>query len=247
MLNSMELTGRVASHVVDVVELPCVGPRASRVRLHAEVAAALLAMAVAARGQGIELAVVSSFRDFERQTEIWNGKYRGERPLLDRGGRELERAGLDEAALVEAILLWSALPGASRHHWGTDVDVLDAAAVPDGYRARLMAEEFGPRGVFAKLDDWLTANMGRFGFFRPYSSDRGGVLPEPWHLSYAPVAVQALEALTVGVLAEAIESSRRVCAREWVLARLPQIHERYVKAVDPPHQVEAPRALVVMH
>ena len=59
------------------------------------------------------------------------------------------------------------------------------------------------------------------------------MFPEPWHLSYAPLAVPALEALTVGVLAEAIESSG-LCAREWVLARLPQIHQRYVKAVDPP-------------
>ena len=29
---------------------------------------------------------------------------------------------------------------------------------------------------------------GEFGFYRPYASDRGGVQPEPWHLSYAPVA-----------------------------------------------------------
>ena len=229
----MQLTGRVASHVVNVAELRRTGARAPRPRLHAEAAASLITMAKAAREQGIELAVVSSFRDFEHQAAIWNGKYRGERPLLDRDGRELVRAGLDETALVEAILLWSALPGASRHHWGTDVDVADAAAGPEGYRVRLAAEEFAPRGVFAKLDVWLTANMARFGFFRPYCSDRGGVLPEPWHLSYAPLAVPALEALTVGVLAEAIESSG-LCAREWVLARLPQIHQRYVKAVDPP-------------
>ena len=33
--------------------------------------------------------------------------------------------------------------------------------------------------------------MHAFGFFRPYTTDRGGVAPEPWHLSYAPVAARA--------------------------------------------------------
>jgi hypothetical protein len=134
---------------------------------------------------------------------------------------------------LEAILLWSALPGASRHHWGTEVDVVDRSACPPGYRPQLTTAEFAPRGIFAKLDGWLAANMGQFGYFRPYTRDRGGVLPEPWHLSYAPLSVPALEALTVEVLAEAIGGSE-LCGREWVLARLPQIHARYVNNVDPP-------------
>ena len=225
MLDSMQLTGRVASHVLEVPELQCT--------VHADAGAALRAMAAAARAAGVELAVVSSFRDFERQAAIWNGKFRGERPLLDRHGQQIDRTGLDEPALVEAILCWSALPGASRHHWGTDIDVADGAAVSAGYRPKLTAEEFAPRGVFAKLNDWLAANMAHFGFFRPYSSDRGGVLPEPWHLSYAPLAGPALSTLTVAVLADAIGSST-LCGKESVLARLPRIHARYVKAVDPP-------------
>ena len=236
MLDSKQLTGRVASHVIEVPELRCT--------VHSATAAALLAMAAAARTDGIELEVVSSFRDFERQKSIWNGKFRGERPLLDRAGRELDRSGLDEAAVVEAILRWSALPGASRHHWGSDVDVVDLSARPPGYRPKLTAAEFAPRGVFAKLDGWLAANMSRFGFFRPYARDRGGVLPEPWHLSYAAVAVPALEALTVRVLEEAIEASD-LCARERVLARLPEIHARYVNAVNAPPCVSGSTALVV--
>lgn len=236
MLDSQQLTGRVASHVVEVAELRCT--------VHSRAAPALLTMAAAAREDGIDLEVVSSFRDFERQRLIWNGKYRGERPLLDRAGRELDRAGLDEAALVEAILLWSALPGASRHHWGTDVDVVDRSALPPGYHPQLTAAEFGPRGVFAKLSRWLEVNISRFGFFRPYTHDRGGVLPEPWHLSYAAVAAPALEALTIGVLEEAIRGSD-LCARDWVLARLPQIHARYVNRVERPG-ASGSTALVVM-
>ena len=36
------------------------------------------------------------------------------------------------------ILEWSALPGASRHHWGSEFDVFDLAALPEGYRVQLL-------------------------------------------------------------------------------------------------------------
>src|SRR6185437_11393328 len=122
----------------------------------------------------IELAIVSSFRDFARQAAIWNAKFRGERALLDRWGAPLEATKLSESERVAAILLWSALPGASRHHWGTDFDVIDRAAVPPDYRPALTAEEFTGAGPFARLNDWLGANLGDYGFFRPYLTDRGG-------------------------------------------------------------------------
>ncbi|HVY83324.1 MAG TPA: M15 family metallopeptidase [Steroidobacteraceae bacterium] len=223
-LNPRELTGRAATHVCEVPELGS--------RLHVDAVAAVLQLRAAAARAGIELAIVSSFRDFERQTAIWNGKYRGERPLLDRAGRPLDAASLDESARVDAILLWSALPGASRHHWGTDFDVIDRAAVPRDYRPQLTAEEFAPGGPFAPLNDWLGLHLARFGFFRPYTTDRGGVQPEPWHLSYAPLAGPALADLTLDVLYDAVEQSE-ILGRAAVLARLPEIHARYVMAVDP--------------
>ena len=89
-----------------------------------------------------------------------------------------------------AILLWSALPGASRHHWGTEIDVIDRAALRPGQHAQLIPAEYCAEGVFGGLDRWLTEHAGAFGFFRPYDRDRGGVQPEPWHLSFAPVSVQ---------------------------------------------------------
>jgi LAS superfamily LD-carboxypeptidase LdcB len=225
MFNSQQLTGRTGAHVRELPDLGCT--------VHEGMEDALRALRAAAHTAGIELTVVSAFRDFQRQAAIWNGKFRGERPLFDRYGEPLSREGLDEPALIEAILQWSALPGASRHHWGTDFDVIDSNALPPAGRLPLLAAHFGPRGVFAKLDAWLGANMRRFGFFRPYSSDRGGVLPEPWHLSYGPLAVPALESFTLEALRETIESSE-LCGRERVLGQLEQIFRRYVKAVDPP-------------
>jgi LAS superfamily LD-carboxypeptidase LdcB len=225
MFNSLELTGRASTHVRQFPELNCT--------LHREAVQAALAMRDAARAQGIELAIVSSFRDFDRQVSIWNAKYAGERPLLDRAGRALPHETLDAGALVEAILIWSALPGASRHHWGTDMDVIDRAAVGEDYRPQLVPAEFDGAGPFAKLNAWLGQNMARFGFFRPYTHDRGGVQPEPWHLSFAPLAQPALAALSLDLLHVTLAASA-LRGREVVLEQLPQIYARYVTAIDPP-------------
>jgi LAS superfamily LD-carboxypeptidase LdcB len=225
MLNPMELTGRSDAHVRVFPELRCA--------LHPRTAAAVLSMQQAARAAGIELEVASGFRDFDRQVVIWNAKYRGERRLLDREGRDIDRATLDDRTVVDAILIWSALPGASRHHWGSDFDLIDRAAMPLGYRPQLTVEEFAPGGVFVRLSDWLAENLTRFGFFRPYTTFRGGVMPEPWHISHAPISVPALDELTVEMLIDAVATSS-MHAREQVLTRLPDLYERYVRSVDLP-------------
>ena len=62
-----------------------------------------------------------------------------------------------------------------------------------------MPAEYAPDGVFGRLAGWLDRNQGRYGFYRPYGSDRGGAGIEPWHLSYAPVAREAVEALIVQI------------------------------------------------
>lgn len=225
MLSPLELTGRASTHVRESARLGAT--------LHPEAARALGDLKDAARGAGIELAVLSGYRDLGRQIAIWNAKFRGERRLLGRDGAELDSSRLSQRELIDAILAWSALPGASRHHWGSDADVIDRAAVPADYRPQLLAREFEDGAVFSRLSAWLDTHAGAFGFFRPYSKDRGGVMPEPWHLSYAPIAVPALAALTPELLAEALGSSS-IDGRELVLARLPELYERYVLAVDRP-------------
>ncbi|MBV6416875.1 MAG: hypothetical protein CMLOHMNK_01493 [Steroidobacteraceae bacterium] len=219
-MNALELTGRARTHVVDVPDLHCT--------IHRDVVAALRALSFAAwREARIEISVVSAFRDFERQCAIWNGKWRGERALLDRAGAALDAATLDPDARIDAILAWSALPGASRHHWGTDVDVIDRAAMPAGFHPRLVPQEYAPGGVFQALDAWLGASMHRFGFFRPYARDLGGVQPEPWHLSHAAIAGPAVAALDVELMSEAIREAD-VEGRERLVERMEEIRERYV-------------------
>jgi LAS superfamily LD-carboxypeptidase LdcB len=224
-MNPLELTGRARTHVIELQQPRCV--------LHYEVMASFLAMHDAAKADGIELSVVSSFRDFDAQLNIWNRKWSGERPLYDRAGQRLERATMADGDVVDAILYWSAVPGGSRHHWGTDLDVIDAAALPEGYKVELLQAEYASTGVFAKLSSWLDANMQRFGFFRPYRNDRGGVSPEPWHLSYAPVSQPALESLSLSMLRQVLEASS-IAGKPQVLARLPEIYTRFLLAIDGP-------------
>lgn len=224
-MNEFELTGRARTHVVELEHPRCA--------LHYEAVASFLTMREAAAHTGIDLMAYSSFRDFDTQLKIWNLKWLGQRPLHARDGQLLDRAALSDADLVDAILCWSAVPGGSRHHWGSDIDLIDAAAVAPDYKVRLVPEEYAPDGVFGRLANWLDEHAKRFGFFRPYASDRGGVSPEPWHLSYAPIALPALEALSLATLRRVLEASA-IEGKQQVLMRLPEIYTRFLLAVDPP-------------
>ena len=221
----LELTGRTRRHLV-ALEAP-------RGVVHRDVVKPLLAMHRAAARAGIDLSLASSFRDFDTQVRIWNEKWTGRRRLEDRAGGVLEAAALTPAARVAAILAWSAPPGASRHHWGTEVDVFDRAALPAGYRVALVPAEYAAGGPFAALSAWLDANMDRFGFYRPYRTDRGGVAPEPWHLSHAPTAREASRRLRLATVRAAI-SEGAIEGRAALLKALPRVYARYVRAVDPP-------------
>jgi hypothetical protein len=84
------------------------------------------------------------------------------------------------------ILKFSALPGASRHHWSTDVDFNSTTSAdwepPASARSR--------PGILFDLGVWLRTNAPRAGFAQPYTAGRtGGYNEEPWHYSYAPIAV----------------------------------------------------------
>lgn len=140
---------------------------------------------------GFDLAIASGHRSYRRQLAIFNAKARGERPVYSEGGQELRRDDMDDRAWLHAILRYSALPGTSRHHWGTDFDIWDRNAVSEDYQLRLEPAEYDSDGPFAELTDWLSTLIrdgDSEGFFRPYAKDRGGVAVEPWHLSHRPSA-----------------------------------------------------------
>src|SRR5258705_9041331 len=148
--------------------------------MHRDAVAAFLQLRTAAAAEGFDLAILSGFRGFEGQRYIWNRKAGGGLAALDSNARPLDIGRLSPRELVFAILRWSALPGASRHHWGTDVDVYDQAAKPKGYEVELIPAEVETGGMFGPLHGWLDRRIAggtSFGFFRPYDIDRQGVAP----------------------------------------------------------------------
>jgi LAS superfamily LD-carboxypeptidase LdcB len=225
-LNPRQLTGLDDSHLVALLEGH---------RLQAEVAQAWATLQAQAREAGFELAIASSFRSFVRQLAIWNGKASGTRPVHDDRGRTVVVERLSPAERLYAILRFSALPGTSRHHWGTDLDVYDAAAVPADYRVQLSVQEVATGGVFDPLHCWLDARMAAGesqGFYRPYNKDRGGVAPERWHLSYAPLAVPCAQQFRSEILPacwDCDEAAEGLLLREEIEAHLQHIMTRYVQ------------------
>jgi hypothetical protein len=130
---------------------------------------------------------------FEKFT-LTGSKAGGWDSLPDRyfaGGRR--SSGVDRSAWLsessatrlDTILRFSAVPGASRHHWGTEVDFNSTTSNEWGATT-------GPRGGPGSLFDlgvWLQANASRVGFIQTYTAGRSaGHEEEPWHYSYAPIA-----------------------------------------------------------
>ncbi|CAI8275255.1 MAG: D-alanyl-D-alanine carboxypeptidase [Flavobacteriales bacterium] len=145
--------------------------------LTAKTATAFCAMQVAALRDGIDLQLVSAYRSFDRQKYIWEDKY-----------KRYTAEGLSPKDAIDRILQYSTIPGTSRHHWGTDIDITDSNA-PKQKRI-LVPEKFHNNGPFAPLRKWMEENANRFGFYLVYTNDasRTGFSYEPWHYSYLPEA-----------------------------------------------------------
>ena len=148
--------------------------------LHHATYAAFERMHAAARADGVTLTIVSATRNFERQRQIWEAKWRGNR-LLE-GRERANEVYPDPADRARAILRYSSMPGTSRHHWGTDIDL------------NKLTNTYFERGEGKRVYDWLTAHAADYGFCQPYTpkgTDRPtGYEEERWHWSYLPLATQ---------------------------------------------------------
>ncbi len=140
------------------------------------------AMRKAAWEEGLNLYSVSSYRSYERQKGIWNRKF-----------RQGKQEGKTDAEIVRDIVRFSTIPGTSRHHWGTDLDIIDLK--PSQPKSVLQAENFQPGGAYEKLYQWLKTNANSYGFYEVYTNEpnRTGFEYEPWHWSYLELALPYLE------------------------------------------------------
>jgi LAS superfamily LD-carboxypeptidase LdcB len=147
--------------------------------LHRETYAAFRAMYDAARKEGIRLQIRSATRNFNYQKDIWERKWTG--ATLIESGLDASKAYPDPAQRAKMILRYSSMPGASRHHWGTDIDL-------NAFDNSWFAEGNG-----LKIYTWLSQHAAEFGFCQPYSA-KGEARPfgyeeERWHWSYMPLSV----------------------------------------------------------
>jgi LAS superfamily LD-carboxypeptidase LdcB len=197
--------------------------------IHKQVSKPLIDLQLAGREAGFDIKICSAYRSFDRQLIIWNGKASGMRSVMDPFGRPINMQALDSWQKIQAILRWSALPGASRHHWGTDFDIYDANAMPEGYQIQLTPEEVQGDGLFAPMHDWLDdyLSSGQTDFYRPYEFDRGGIAPERWHLSYRPLADKYAQMLNTDVLSDRLQDSNLMLL-DVVLEHLDDIFQRFI-------------------
>ena len=223
------ITGSTETHLVLLDKHQAI---AENQFIHKQVLQPFIDLQRAAQKAGFDLKICSGFRSFDRQLLIWNGKASGMRPIMDPFGKPINIQNLSSWQKIQAILRWSALPGASRHHWGTDFDIYDAKAMPEDYQIQLSPAEVQGNGIFAPMHDWLDDYLGsqQTGFYRPYKFDKGGIAPERWHLSYRPVADQYAEQLNSEMLCAKIKNSNLMLL-DVVLEHLDDIFLRYI-AVD---------------
>ena len=73
--------------------------------------------------------------------------------------------------------------------------------------------------------------MSKYGFYRPFHHDRGGVAAEPWHLSYYPLAQEAERLLTPEILLSAWEN-QDIAGYDWLSQHIESIFERYITNID---------------
>jgi LAS superfamily LD-carboxypeptidase LdcB len=144
--------------------------------------AAFLQMHAAAKAKGIDLVIRSATRNFDYQKGIWERKWSGETKIEN--GKDASIAYPDPTDRALAILRYSSMPGTSRHHWGTDIDL------------NSFDNDWFAQGEGLILYNWLVEYGPTFGFCQPYTP-KGEERPygyeeEKWHWSYMPVSSQLM-------------------------------------------------------
>lgn len=173
-------------------------------KMHKDAKEAFNRMKAVAAKENIKLEVVSAYRSFERQKEIFEGKY-----------KRFTSQGLSPEKAIEKIIEYSTIPGTSRHHWGTDLDIIDANA-PRPANV-LMPENFHGLGPYCNLKVWLNKNAEKFGFLEVYTDNgnRKGFKYEPWHFSYAPVSIPMLKEYREKIDVKKMLSEEKIMGNEF--------------------------------
>ncbi len=145
-------------------------------KLQVKVYDALQKMIVAASKKNIKIDVVSAYRSFDHQNRLWKTKY-----------EKFINRGYSVKGAVYKIIEYTAIPGTSRHHWGTEVDLRDSSKRNTKY---LKSDSN------SKYQKWMQENAHKFGFYLAYTDNkfRKGYNYESWHYSYREISKPMLNA-----------------------------------------------------
>lgn len=174
IINKEELLGKVnpAQHP-GFSKIEKIYTTKDNIYLRKECYEAFIKMSAAAQKEGITMTIISATRTFEQQKAIWERKWA---KMADQKKSDLEKA--------KHIMLYSSMPGTSRHHWGTDIDI------------NSLENSYFKSGPGKKLYDWMLLHASEYGFHQTYtdkSKGRTGYEEEKWHWSYLPLSGPYLE------------------------------------------------------
>jgi D-alanyl-D-alanine carboxypeptidase len=177
---------------------------------------AFIRMHDAALHSGIKLIIISATRNFDSQKKIWERKWTGKTPV---DGKNLAETVSDPVERARIILRFSSMPGTSRHHWGTDIDL------------NSLNNKYFSTGEGKNTYIWLTENASDYGFCQTYTpkdpTRPTGYEEEKWHWSYLPLARPFLD-----------RYSQKVCYDDlkgflgWETAKALRVIEGYVQSIN---------------
>ncbi|MDO1501149.1 M15 family metallopeptidase [Winogradskyella maritima] len=153
----------------------------------------------------IHLHILSGARNFNYQKGIWERKWQ-------------RYSDLEPKDRIAKIMEYSSMPGTSRHHWGTDIDLNN------------LKNAYFETGEGKRIYDWLTEHANDYGFYQVYtekSNGRTGYNLERWHWSYMPLAKDYLQMYNDSITYNNISG---FSGSEY--AEDLQIIERYVNGID---------------
>lgn len=189
----------------------------SGIYMHREAWEAYARMREAAKKDGVILTIVSAFRSFGDQKGIWENKWNGNTLV---SGKNLSVTHKVPRERALEILRYSSMPGTSRHHWGTDLDL------------NSLNNDYFMEGVGRKVYEWLTTHASEYGFCQVYSplgAERpAGYNEERWHWSYLPVASKYLAAYPGTVGYEHLKGFTG-----WETAQEIGVIDSYVQGINP--------------
>ena len=125
----------------------------------------------AALADSVHLIITSGHRTLNEQIYEWELRW---------NNTQTELVFENEIDKARFILQYRAMPGTTRHHWGTEIDL-------NSFELTYFESQEGQT-----VYNWLEENAEKFGFYQPYTpideKRPYGYQEEKWHWSYKPLA-----------------------------------------------------------